>query len=47
MQNKNELLTQFGMRIREMRKEQSFSQEELAARAQIDRTYLRVGHKSQ
>lgn len=40
MQNKNELFNQFGARIREMRKAYHLSQEELAAKAQIDRTYL-------
>ncbi len=29
-----------GKRIREIRKEQGFSQEELAARAELDRTYM-------
>ena len=35
-----ELLTSLGDRIRFLRKQQSFSQEELAHRAGLDRTYI-------
>jgi len=38
-----ELLTSFGKVIRELRKENNFSQEELAFRAGVHRTY--VGQK--
>lgn len=37
---KNDLLIQIGKRVRELRKEQGISQEELARMAKIDRSYL-------
>ena len=37
---KHKLLVQIGERIRELRKEQGISQEELARMAKIDRSYL-------
>lgn len=35
-----DILIRFGARIRELRKEAGLSQEELAARCQLDRTYI-------
>jgi transcriptional regulator with XRE-family HTH domain len=34
------LLRQFGQRVREIRKQQNFSQEELAERCNLHRTYI-------
>lgn len=37
---KKDILIEFGNRIRELRKERSWSQEELAAQANFHRTYI-------
>ncbi|MBF0503100.1 MAG: helix-turn-helix transcriptional regulator [Candidatus Riflebacteria bacterium] len=36
----NKILATFGSRVRELRKEKGWSQEELAARCSLDRTYI-------
>jgi len=40
MGTKQEILIQFGNKVREIRKEKGFSQEELAHRANLHRTYI-------
>ena len=40
METKQEILIQFGNKVREIRKEKGFSQEELAHRANLHRTYI-------
>lgn len=40
MDSKKNLLIKFGDRIREIRKEKGFSQEELAHKADLHRTYI-------
>lgn len=40
MKNKDEILISFGNRIKELRKSQGLSQEELAHRANLHRTYI-------
>jgi len=40
MNKKSEILNKFGERIRELRKLKGFSQEELADRAYLHRTYI-------
>jgi transcriptional regulator with XRE-family HTH domain len=40
METKQEILIQFGNKVRETRKEKGFSQEELAHRANLHRTYI-------
>lgn len=37
---KNELQIKFGQRVRELRKERGWSQEEFAGRCELDRTYI-------
>ncbi|WP_115159234.1 helix-turn-helix domain-containing protein [Serratia fonticola] len=37
---KNELQIKFGQRVRELRKERGWSQEEFADRCELDRTYI-------
>ena len=37
---KKEILLEFGERVRKLRKEKGFSQEELAHKAQVHRTYI-------
>ncbi|MEZ4959301.1 MAG: helix-turn-helix transcriptional regulator [Saprospiraceae bacterium] len=37
---KNEILIQFGEKVRELRKEKGLSQEELAFKADLHRTYI-------
>lgn len=40
MKSKNKLLTTFGEKVREIRKEKGLSQEELAHKADLHRTYI-------
>jgi transcriptional regulator with XRE-family HTH domain len=40
MKLNSEILIQFGKRVRQLRKEKGFSQEELAHRADVHRTYI-------
>ena len=40
METKQKILIQFGNKVREIRKEKGFSQEELAHRANLHRTYI-------
>ena len=40
MENKTDILKTFGDKIRELRKEKDISQEELAYRANLHRTYI-------
>lgn len=40
MQNKSDILRHFGQRVRQLRLDMAISQEELAARCQLDRTYI-------
>ena len=40
MKFNSEILIQFGKRVRQLRKEKGFSQEELAHRADLHRTYI-------
>lgn len=40
MDSKHEILIQFGMKVREYRKKKGFSQEELAFKANLHRTYI-------
>ena len=40
MERKNQSLVEFGKKVRSVRKEKKFSQEELAARADLHRTYI-------
>ncbi|WP_457744989.1 helix-turn-helix domain-containing protein [Sulfurimonas sp.] len=40
MNSKNELLIKFGNRVKEIRKDNKFSQEELAYKANLHRTYI-------
>ncbi len=40
MQSKAEVLVKFGDRVRELRKERGLSQEELAFKADLHRTYI-------
>lgn len=40
MQSKAEVLVKFGERVRELRKERGLSQEELAFKADLHRTYI-------
>lgn len=40
MKTNSEILVQFGKRVRKLRKEKGFSQEELAHRAGLHRTYI-------
>ena len=40
MKSNSEILIQFGKRVRQLRKEKGFSQEELAHRADLHRTYI-------
>lgn len=40
MSKKSEILIKFGKRVREERHKQKFSQEELASRAGVHRTYI-------
>lgn len=40
MQPKSEILLKFGEKVRELRKEQGLSQEELAFKADLHRTYI-------
>lgn len=40
MELKQEILIKFGERVREIRKEKGFSQEELAHKADLHRTYI-------
>lgn len=40
MKTNPEILVQFGKRVRKLRKEKGFSQEELAHRAGLHRTYI-------
>lgn len=40
MQMKNELLVKFGNKVREIRKKNGLSQEELAFKADLHRTYI-------
>lgn len=40
MDSKKKILIQFGKRIRELRKEKNLSQEELAFKADLHRTYI-------
>ncbi len=40
MESKNQSLVEFGKKVRSARKEKKFSQEELASRADLHRTYI-------
>jgi transcriptional regulator with XRE-family HTH domain len=40
MNTKKDILTKFGKRVREIRKEKNLSQEELAHKANLHRTYI-------
>ena len=40
MESKQDILIKFGERVREIRKEKGFSQEELAHKADLHRTYI-------
>jgi transcriptional regulator with XRE-family HTH domain len=40
MESKKEILIQFGIKVREIRKKNGISQEELAHRADLHRTYI-------
>ena len=40
MNSKRKLLIKFGLKVREIRKEKGFSQEELAHKADLHRTYI-------
>lgn len=40
MNSKNELLIKFGNRVKKIRKDNKFSQEELAYKANLHRTYI-------
>ena len=40
MKNKQDILNQFGKKVRELRKQKGLSQEELAFRANLHRTYI-------
>jgi len=40
MESTSEILIEFGKRVRELRKEKKLSQEELAHRAELHRTYI-------
>jgi len=40
MESKSKILIQFGNRVRKLRKEQGLSQEELAFRVDLHRTYI-------
>ena len=40
MESKKEILTKFGEKVRRIRKEKGFSQEELAYKADLHRTYI-------
>ncbi len=40
MESNSEILIKFGKRVRKLRKEKGFSQEELAFRADLHRTYI-------
>jgi len=40
MQSKEEILIKFGERVRELRKIRGFSQEQLAFKAELHRTYI-------
>jgi len=40
MDSNSEILIRFGKRVRQLRKEKEFSQEELASKADLHRTYI-------
>ena len=40
MESKNEVLVRFGNKVRELRKKNGFSQEELSFKANVHRTYI-------